>query len=69
MNIYIMIIVMAFPMILFTIYPGLKLSEYLDKKYKIGESKKRTIMLSVMVIFALMLSTALNLINVEGLFK
>lgn len=69
MNEIVMIIVMAFPMILFTIYPGLKLSEYLDNKYDIGETKKRAVMLSVMFVFALVLSAALNLVNLEWIFK
>lgn len=68
MNVIIMILVMAFPMILFTIYPGIKLAEYLDNRYSIGETKKRAVMISVMVIFALFLSAALNLISLEGVF-
>jgi len=69
MNIYIMILVMAFPMILFTIAPGLYLADFLEKRSFIQEKNKRYLMWVVTVIFALALSTALNLVDVGGLFK
>lgn len=52
----VIILVMTFPMYLFSIYPGIKLSEYIDKKYTINESQKRTIMLVTTFLFALTLS-------------
>ena len=55
----IIILVMTFPMFLFSIYPGIKVSEYLEKKYAIKESQKRVVMVSVTFLFALTLSTLL----------
>ena len=55
----IIILVMTFPMFLFSIYPGIVVSEYLEKKYAIDESKKRTVMVGVTFLFALTLSTLL----------
>ena len=52
-------LVMTFPMFLFSIYPGIRASEYLEKKYNIGESKKRAVMVGVTFVFALVLSTLL----------
>ncbi len=55
----IIILVMTFPMFLFSIYPGIVVSEYLEKKYGIDESKKRTVMVGVTFLFALTVSTLL----------
>jgi hypothetical protein len=55
----VIILVMTFPMFLFSIYPGIKASEYLQEKYLLSETKKRTIMVSVTFLFALTLSTLL----------
>ena len=52
----VMILAMTFPMFLFSIYPGIKASEYLEEKYGINESKKRAVMVSVTFLFALTLS-------------
>jgi hypothetical protein len=52
----VMILAMTFPMFLFSIYPGIKASEYLEEKYGIEESKKRAVMVSVTFLFALTLS-------------
>ena len=68
MNEVVMILVMAFPMILFTIAPGLYLADYLEKGEYIKEENKRYVMWAVSVVFALALSTALNLVDVKGLF-
>ena len=59
MNDIVMILVMTFPMFLFSIYPGIKASEYLEKKYAIDESRKRVVMVSVTFLFALTLATLL----------
>ena len=53
------ILVMTLPMILFGIYPGLKLADYLDEHYSIGEDKKRTVMIVTTIIFTLTLSSLL----------
>jgi len=55
----VIILVMTFPMFLFSIYPGIKASEFLEKKYEIEESKKRAVMVGVTFLFALTLSTLL----------
>jgi len=68
MNEIVMILVMAFPMILFTIAPGLYLADFLEKGAYIQEENKRYVMWTVTVVFALALSTALNLIELKGLF-
>ena len=59
MNDVVMILVMTFPMYLFSIYPGIKASEYLEKKYMIQESQKRVVMVSVTFLFALILASLL----------
>ena len=64
-----MILVMAFPMMLFSIAPGLYLADYLEKGEYIQEENKRYVMWAVTVVFALALSTALNLIELKGLFQ
>lgn len=55
----IIILVMTFPMFLFTIAPAIKLSDYLDEKYGISEKQKRIILVSVTFLVALLLSTLL----------
>jgi len=55
----IIILVMTFPMFLFTIFPGIKLANFLEKKYQIKESYKRTVMVSTTFISALILSALL----------
>jgi len=39
-----MILVYIFPMFLFAIAPALKLGDYLEEKYGISETQKRTVM-------------------------
>lgn len=55
----IIILVMAVPMILFGVYPGLKLGEFLEHKYNIEESLKRKIIIITTIIFTLTLSSLL----------
>lgn len=55
----IIILVMAVPMILFGVYPGLKLGEFLEQKYNIGENLKRKIMIITTIVFTLTLSSLL----------
>jgi len=55
----VIILVMTFPMFLFSIYPGIVASNYLEKKYAISEEKKRVVMVSVTFLFALTLSILL----------
>ena len=60
MNDIVMILVYTFPMFLFTIFPGIYVSNYLQKKYSITESTKRGVMVSVTFIGALILGTLLQ---------
>ncbi|WP_457749430.1 hypothetical protein [Sulfurimonas sp.] len=53
------ILVMTFPMFLFTIYPGIWLSDYLAKHHEIKESQKRSVMVTVTFLSALLLSSLL----------
>jgi len=55
----VIILVMAVPMILFGVYPGLKLGEFLEKKYYINESQKRKVMIITTIVFTLTLSSLL----------
>ena len=56
-----MILVLTFPMFLFSIYPGIALSDYLERKHHIVEKQKRIVMVSVTFISALILSSLLYL--------
>jgi len=55
----VIILVMTFPMFLFSIYPGIVVSNYLEKKYAISEEKKRAVMVGVTFAFAFTLSLLL----------
>jgi hypothetical protein len=58
----IMILVMTFPMFIFTVYPGILISDYLEKNYQIQENQKRFVMVGVTFIGALVLSALLYII-------
>jgi len=62
MNDIVMILVYTFPMFLFTIYPGIYISELLERKYQIQESTKRLVMVSFTFITALILATLLQFV-------
>ncbi len=53
------ILVMTLPMLLFSVYPGLKLGDYLEKKYAIEESTKRKVIILTTIVFTLTLSSLL----------
>ncbi|WP_373001082.1 hypothetical protein [Sulfurimonas sp.] len=55
----VIILVMAVPMILFGVYPGLKLGDFLERKYNIDESLKRKVMIITTIVFTLTLSSLL----------
>lgn len=61
MNDLVVILVMAFPMLIFAIYPGIKLADWLEDKYKINESTKIKIIIISTLIFALSLSSFVHL--------
>jgi len=56
---FVIIMVMGFPMLLFTIFPALKLGDYLEEKYNIDETKKRAVVISATVLVTLTLSSLL----------
>ncbi len=56
----VMILVYTFPMFLFTVFPGLKLGEYLEEKYEIQEGQKRAVVIVTTVAGALILATFLQ---------
>ena len=58
----VIILVMAVPMLLFSVYPGLKLGDYLEKKYKLTESQKRKVIILTTIVFTLTLSTLLHIL-------
>ncbi len=58
----IMILVYTFPMFLFTIFPAIKLADYLEHKYEIQESQKRMIIVVSTFLGALTLATLLQLL-------
>jgi len=60
MNDLVIILVMAVPMLLFCVYPGLKFGDYLEKKYKLQEPQKRGVIIITTIIFTLTLSSLLH---------
>ncbi len=55
----VIILVMTLPMLLFSVYPGLKLGDYLEEKYNIVESTKRKVVIITTMLFTLTLSSLL----------
>jgi hypothetical protein len=53
------ILVMTLPMLIFSVYPGLKLGDYLEEKYNIEETTKRKVIIVSTMIFTLTLSSLL----------
>jgi len=62
MNDVVMILVYTFPMFLFTIFPGIYVSNLLQDKYSITESTKRGVMVSVTFLGALILGALLQFV-------
>jgi len=58
----VIILVMAVPMLLFSVYPGLKLGDYLEKKYNIKETQKRKVVIITTLLFTITLSSLLHFI-------
>lgn len=52
----VVIFAMTIPMLLFSVFPGIKLGDYLEKKYAISETTKRKVVISTTIIFTLILS-------------
>lgn len=58
----VIILVMAVPMLLFSVLPGIKLGDYLEKKYNFSENIKRKVMISTTIVFTITLSSLLHYI-------
>jgi len=56
----VIVLVMTVPMFMFSIYPGIKVGEYLEEKYSIQEGQKRVAVISVTFLFSLTLSLFLH---------
>lgn len=55
----VIVLTMTLPMLLFSVYPGIKLGDYLQNKYKIGEGTKRKVVIITTIVFATTLSSLL----------
>ena len=56
----VIILAMTLPMLLFSVYPGLKLGDYLEDKYNLEESQKRKVVIITTIIFTVTLSSLLH---------
>jgi len=56
----VIILAMTLPMLLFSVYPGLKLGDYLEEKYNLDESNKRKVVITTTIVFTVLLSTILH---------
>jgi hypothetical protein len=56
----VIVLVMTVPMFMFSIYPGIKVGDYLEEKYSIQEKQKRVAVISVTFLFSLTLSLFLH---------
>ena len=55
----VIVLVMAVPMLLFGVYPGLLLGDFLERKYNIKDSLKRKIVIITTIVFTISLSSIL----------
>ena len=58
----VMILAMGVPMLLFSVYPGLRLGDYFEEKYNLQENQKRKVVIVVTIIFTVTLSSLLHYI-------
>jgi hypothetical protein len=56
----VIILAMTLPMLLFSVYPGLKLGDYLEKKYNLNDTNKRKVVITTTIIFTITLSSLLH---------
>jgi len=54
------ILAMTLPMLLFSVYPGIRLGDYLQDKYNINENTKRKVVIITTIIFTITLSSLLH---------
>jgi hypothetical protein len=56
----IIVLAMTVPMFMFSIYPGIRTGEYLEKKYALQEKQKRAAIIATTFLFSLTLSLFLH---------
>lgn len=56
----VIVLVMIIPMLMFSVFPGIKLGDYLEKKYNLQEKQKRTVVVVTTILFSLTLSLFLH---------
>ncbi|MGE4419388.1 MAG: hypothetical protein AB7D38_06090 [Sulfurimonas sp.] len=56
----VIILVMSVPMLMFAVYPGLKLGDYFEEKHNVEEKQKRIVIIATTVVFAVTLSSLLH---------
>ncbi len=52
--------VMSVPMLMFSVFPGIWLGDYLESKHQIEEQSKRAVVISTTVLFAFSLSSMIH---------
>ncbi len=57
MHDFVLIMVMGFPMLIFTVFPALKLGDYLEERLGLDETKKRTVVVVTTIVVTLSLSS------------
>lgn len=58
----VLVLVMSVPMLMFSVYPGIRLGDYLQEKYDLQEKQKRIVSVATTLIFAVTLSSLLHFI-------
>ncbi|MCK9454973.1 MAG: hypothetical protein WCY51_01040 [Sulfurimonas sp.] len=58
----IFILAMSVPMLMFSVFPGIKLGDYLQEKYDLQEKQKRIVTIATTLLFAITLSSLLHFI-------
>ena len=58
----VIILAMTLPMLLFSVYPGLKLGDYMEEKFNLTETQKRKVVILTTIIFTITLSSLLHYI-------
>jgi len=59
----VIILAMGVPMLLFSVYPGLKVGDYLEEKYSLQEGQKRKVVIVITVLFTVTLSSLLHYVK------
>ncbi len=57
----IVVLAMTIPMLLFSVFPGIKLADYLEEKHAISETSKRKVAIITTIIFTITLSLFVHL--------